>query len=99
MQKKIFTIDESVRSLIPHFVIHQYAELQLMEKNLENGNMEEVSRLGHSLKGAAANFNLEPLRKLGVAIQDVAKMGMNDALAPLLARYRLYLEELKSMQN
>lgn len=97
--KKIFTIDENVRSLIPHFVIHQYDELHLMEKSLEDGNLEEVSRLGHSLKGAAANFSLDPLRKLGAAIQDVAKLGMKDSLAPLLTKYRLYLEELKSMQD
>ncbi|WP_291328331.1 Hpt domain-containing protein [Desulfovibrio sp. UCD-KL4C] len=99
MSKKMLIIDESVKSLIPHFVVHQFAELDIMEKSLKAGDLEEISRLGHSLKGAAANFSLDPLCKLGAAIQDVAKLKMTDSLAPLLAKYRMYLEELKSMQD
>ncbi|WP_031482953.1 Hpt domain-containing protein [Maridesulfovibrio frigidus] len=98
-KKSIFVIDESVRALIPFFVVHQFDELEIMEKSLKDGNLEEVSRLGHSLKGAAANFSLEPLSKLGMAIQDVSKLGMTDALGSLVAKYRNYLEELKGMGN
>ncbi len=97
MKKSIFVIDESLRGLIPYFVIHQFDELEIMEKSLKDGNLAEVSRLGHSLKGAAANFSLDPLSKLGMAIQDVSKMGMSDALGSLVAKYRNYLEELKAV--
>ncbi|OEU69492.1 MAG: phosphotransferase [Desulfovibrio sp. S3730MH75] len=99
MKKSRFVIDESLRGLIPYFVVHQFDELEIMEKSLKDGNLEEVSRLGHSLKGAAANFCLDPLSKLGVAIQDVSKLGMTDALGSLVAKYRDYLEELKKMQD
>ncbi len=92
----LFVINEDLRELIPHFVIHQYDELEQMESCLEAGNLKEVGRLGHSLKGAAANFSLEPLCRLGTAIHDVSKLGMSDALEPLVKKYRNYLKELKT---
>ncbi|NDV22793.1 Hpt domain-containing protein [Desulfovibrio sp. JC022] len=91
----LFIINDDLRELIPHFVIHQFDELQQMESSLEAGNLKEVGRLGHSLKGAAANFCLDPLSRLGLAIQDVSKLGMEEALAPLVKKYRFYLDELR----
>ncbi|WP_432738209.1 Hpt domain-containing protein [Maridesulfovibrio sp. FT414] len=93
--RELFVINEDLRELIPHFLVHQFDELQQMETCLKSGNVAEVGRLGHSLKGAAANFCLEPLSRLGTTIHDVAKLGMSDALEPLVRKYRLYLEELR----
>ncbi|CCO23688.1 Hpt domain-containing protein [Maridesulfovibrio hydrothermalis] len=91
----LFIINEDLKELIPHFVVHQFDELHQMESSLEAGNLEEVGRLGHSLKGAAANFCLDPLCRLGATIHDVSKLGMTDALGPLVQKYRTYLTELK----
>jgi len=93
--QELFVINDDLRELIPHFVMHQFEELQQMESSLEAGDLKEVGRLGHSLKGAAANFCLDPLCRLGMAIQDVAKLGMNEALLPLVKKYRFYLDELR----
>ncbi|WP_319764772.1 Hpt domain-containing protein [Maridesulfovibrio sp.] len=94
-EQELFVINEELRELIPHFVMHQFDELQQMESCLRSGDLIEVGRLGHSLKGAAANFCLDPLSRLGMAIQDVSKLGMNEALVPLVKKYRFYLDELK----
>lgn len=91
----MFEIKNELRELIPHFVTHQFSELQLMERCLEKGDYKEIARLGHSLKGAAANFSLEPLRNLGSAIQDVSGLGMVEDLEPLVRKYRSYLNLLK----
>ncbi|WP_319778602.1 Hpt domain-containing protein [Maridesulfovibrio sp.] len=93
--QELFVINDDLRELIPHFVMHQFEELEQMESSLEAGDLKEVGRLGHSLKGAAANFCLDPLCRLGMAIQDVSKLGMSDALYPLVKKYRFYLGELK----
>ncbi|NDV25766.1 Hpt domain-containing protein [Desulfovibrio sp. JC010] len=93
--QELFVINDDLRELIPHFVMHQFEELQQMETSLEAGNLKEVGRLGHSLKGAAANFCLDPLSRLGMTIQDVSKLGMEEALLPLVKKYRFYLDELK----
>ena len=77
--QSMFTIKEDLRELIPHFVVHQFEELEMMESSLDSGNIEEVGRLGHSLKGAAANFSLAPLCRLGTTIHDVSKLGMTEA--------------------
>lgn len=94
-EQDLFVISEELRELIPHFVVHQYDELVQMESCLEAGDLKEVGRLGHSLKGAAANFSLEPLCRLGTTIHDVSKLGMCDALEPLVQKYRTYLKKLK----
>lgn len=94
--QELFVINDDLRELIPHFVMHQFEELEQMESSLEAGDLKEVGRLGHSLKGAAANFCLDPLCRLGVAIQDVSKLGMDEALYPLVKKYRFYLGELKN---
>ena len=91
----LFIINDDLRELIPHFVVHQFDELHQMETSLKEGDLKEVGRLGHSLKGAAANFCLDPLSRLGMAIQDVSKLGLEDALKPLVKKYRYYLDELK----
>lgn len=93
--KELFVINDELKELIPHFVLHQFEELEQMENSLEADDLKEVARLGHSLKGAAANFCLDPLCRLGMAIQDVSKLGMKEALFPLVKKYRFYLEELK----
>ncbi|WP_320006076.1 Hpt domain-containing protein [Maridesulfovibrio sp.] len=93
--KDLFVINDDLKELIPHFVLHQFEELERMENSLDDGDLKDVARLGHSLKGAAANFCLDPLCRLGMAIQDVSKLGMKDALYPLVKKYRFYLEELK----
>lgn len=91
----LFVINDELKELIPHFVLLQFDELKQMETSLDAGDLNEVARLGHSLKGAAANFCLDPLCRLGMAIQDVSKLGMQDALYPLVKKYRFYLDELK----
>ncbi|WP_320171007.1 Hpt domain-containing protein [Maridesulfovibrio sp.] len=93
--KILFTINEDLRELLPHFVTHQLEELCQMEDCLASEDFKGIGRLGHSLKGAAANFCLEPLSRLGTTIQDVSELGMSDALEPLVKKYRIYLDELK----
>jgi len=91
----LFSVKDDLRELVPHFVALQFDELLQMEHSLKAGDLREVSRLGHNLKGAAANFGLEPLCRLGTVIQDVSMLGMTDALEPLVQKYRTYLTELK----
>ena len=91
-------IDEEIfRELIECFVTQTEEAISKLEAALGTRDVEEVSRLGHYIKGSAANLRLEDVRALGSyfeSIRDTA--GMNGDAQIKLEEMRKAFGEVKS---
>jgi HPt (histidine-containing phosphotransfer) domain-containing protein len=64
-----------------------------LEAWLSAGDAEEVRRLAHSLKGAAANLSAEPLRAAAAEMERLAGAGADAAALTHFLRLRVELEK------
>ena len=49
--------------------------VELLENALGSGDMEEASRLAHTIKGVSANLSLEKIRSISVDLEQAIKCG------------------------
>lgn len=66
-------IGPEVRMLVPGFLAARRRELVWMESCLADGDFEQISRLGHRLKGSGGSFGFPELTEVGGRLEDAAK--------------------------
>jgi HPt (histidine-containing phosphotransfer) domain-containing protein len=65
--------DPFIRELLPEFVESWIEEIQRAAPMARAKNKEDLYRLGHTLKGSAAQFCLPELSQLGIQLMGYAK--------------------------
>lgn len=61
--------------LLSEFVEHMEERINLFHNALERGDAKELTRMAHNLKGAASNFNAQPLTNYAYELELQAKSG------------------------
>jgi HPt (histidine-containing phosphotransfer) domain-containing protein len=68
-------IDEAIRELVPRFLANVRREVKAMRQALGATQLDEVRRLGHSLKGSGYGYGFSRLGDLGRTIEAAAAAG------------------------
>ncbi len=79
--------------------IFQQDSVDLAERlsaSLATGNIREVERAAHSLKGLAANFDAKGATEAAARIEEMARNRTITGIEPLVHRLELRLEELRA---
>jgi len=63
----------------------QKAHLQALERALTAGDLATLHRLGHTIKGGAATYELPPAAVLGARLEEAASHGNLESAAALVA--------------
>ena len=80
-------VDEELEELIPEFLENRHEDATAIINFLGKGDLSEIQRLGHSMRGSGGGYGFFKLTEIGSAIEEAAKIGnikvINDAVANL----------------
>ena len=90
-QHIIVSVAKGVEDLIPTYMKNRNKELETLRTALAAGDLEQLGRLGHRMKGVGEPYGFDKVSALGKQIEDGAKAGNRAALEERIAEYTDYL--------
>jgi HPt (histidine-containing phosphotransfer) domain-containing protein len=80
-----------ILKLIPKFLSQTTREMEQLERCLANGQMNEVARLAHAIKGSAGYVGARSIRSLAARLETEAPRGNVELCGELIAEFRTEL--------
>ncbi len=91
---EIVYVDPDIEDLVPLFMENRRNDVELIKQLLLDSNMEEIKRLGHSMKGAGAGYGFEEISSIGKKIEEAAQEEDKNSIEALNERLDLYLKKV-----
>jgi HPt (histidine-containing phosphotransfer) domain-containing protein len=97
MAKNAYTVTlaRDFQDLIPEFIENRRRELEALRGALAAGRYEELSELGHRMRGIGTSYGFDRVSILGAQIEDQAGTADRAGLAARIGEYAEYLERVK----
>lgn len=95
MTRPVERVSEDLAGLMPAFLDLSRADLDTMREALAARDYSSLIRLGHSARGAGANYNMLGLCELGREIEAAARKEDAHSLAALLNGMARYLDVVR----
>ena len=97
MAEKAYTVTlaKDLQELIPEFIENRRRELQALRGALAAGRYDQLSELGHRMRGIGTSYGFDRVSILGGEIEDHARSADREALAARIAEYAEYLDRVK----
>jgi signal transduction histidine kinase/CheY-like chemotaxis protein/HPt (histidine-containing phosphotransfer) domain-containing protein len=87
--------EHALNDMVEVFLQHSPQQIELLERAVEEGDVEEICRMSHSLKGAFAAIGARNLRDLAHEIEKRVKVGNVSYAADLLDKIRCEFERVR----
>lgn len=71
--------DEKVAEVLPRFLDTLLTHLEKLDHPLQTNNLDELGKVGHTLKGALLNLGLADLADIAYGIEQQCKVGNTTA--------------------
>ncbi|MCU7835262.1 MAG: response regulator [gamma proteobacterium symbiont of Taylorina sp.] len=96
ISSQIYTvqIDADFSDLVPDFLDEIKTAIDTMHKSLQEDDFKTCHRLGHGLKGASQNYNMEKLSRIFLAVEQAAKAENKTLVLRHLTEVISYIEYL-----
>ena len=88
-------VDPDLADLIPGYLENRRRDVQEIERLLLEDDLQEILRLGHSMKGSGGGYGFEGITLIGGEIEEAARRGDKDAVSTLKERLAGYLSRVK----
>lgn len=88
-------VDPDLADLVPGYLENRHRDVREIGKFLLEDNLQEIHRLGHSMKGSGGGYGFEGLTLIGAEIEEAAGRGDKDAVSALRERLAGYLSRVK----
>lgn len=97
MAEKAYTVTlaRDFQELIPEFIENRRRELQALRGALAAGRYDQLSELGHRMRGIGTSYGFDRVSILGGQIEDHARIADRDGLAARIAEYAEFLARVK----
>lgn len=97
MAEKAYTVTlaRDFQDLIPEFIENRRRELQALRGALAAGRYDQLSELGHRMRGIGTSYGFDRVSILGGQIEDLARIADREGLAARIAEYAEYLARVK----
>ncbi len=97
MKKFIAYVDADLSDLIPGFLANKRHDMLaiLSAISTEHVGYEELSRIGHKLKGEGGSYGLEAISVYGAEIEQAAKIHDVEAIRRCANELAAYLDSLQ----
>ena len=89
------TLARDFQELIPEFIENRRRELQALRGALAAGRYDQLSELGHRMRGIGTSYGFDRVSILGGQIEDHARVADREGLAARIAEYAEYLARVK----
>jgi HPt (histidine-containing phosphotransfer) domain-containing protein len=88
-------VERDLWVLIPKFLENQRIALGALRTALSEKDVDQLRRLGHRIKGAAASYGFHRISALGKDIEDSVKAGRIGGIAHILDAFQDYLAKVR----
>jgi HPt (histidine-containing phosphotransfer) domain-containing protein len=89
-------IDPELEPLLPRFYANVRKELDAIDKALGQGDLGEVQRIAHSIKGSGLGYGFEGLGALGGEMETAASNGHEESIIrEIMDDVRSYLDTVQ----
>lgn len=95
MKEIVVVVDADLEDLIPVFLENRKEDIRTIRTLLTNGDLGEISRLGHNMKGSGAGYGFEKITEIGKDIEIACKDGNRAQVEQLNNDLESYLSEIK----
>ncbi|MFI5295895.1 MAG: response regulator [Thermodesulfovibrionales bacterium] len=92
-------VDPDLADLITGYLENRHRDIQEIGRLLIEGNLQEILRLGHSMKGSGGGYGFDGVTLIGGEIEEAARTGDKDAVSALKERLAGYLSRVKVMSR
>lgn len=90
-QTTVVYIDEDLADLIPEFLENRRRDIDRIKRLVEEGKYEELTRLGHNLKGSGGGYGFTEISEIGRGIEEAGARSDREAMTTLCERLATYL--------
>lgn len=95
MSENIVYVDSDLEDLVPGFLENRHNDVERIDNLLSNGELAEIQRLGHSMKGAGGGYGFDEISIIGKKLEEAAKRGDTSELNHLNHRLKEYLSSVE----
>ena len=92
---EVVLVDPDIADLVPGFLTNRCADVSAMRSALNSSDLDELARLGHSLRGCAPSYGFHELGRLGGEVEDAAQKGNADELEAHVSAIEAHLAALR----
>jgi HPt (histidine-containing phosphotransfer) domain-containing protein len=90
-QTTVVFVDEELADLIPEFLENRRRDIEIITRLVQEGKHEELTRLGHTMKGVGGSYGFEEISEIGLGIEEASVRGDRKTLTTLCERLAAYL--------
>jgi two-component system sensor histidine kinase/response regulator len=87
-------IDADVATLADGYLAGVRAQLDIIDRSIATGNLEQVRTLGHNLSGTGGMYGFTSITEFGKRLEVCANAAEVDALSGIASAFRMYLQRL-----
>lgn len=94
-ENNVVYIDSDLEDLIPRYLENRHKDIELIKQLLSEGNLSEIQRIGHSMKGSGGGYGFDEISKIGKGIEEAAMQGDSNEIEQLINRLTQFLATVK----
>jgi len=95
MAEHVVYVDSDLEDLVPGFLENRQRDVETIRALLQEGNLTEIQRLGHSMKGAGGGYGFDEITEIGKQLEEAAKAGETETVNRLTEQLKSYLSSVK----
>lgn len=88
-------IEPDFAEFIPEFFEDIRQDIQVMIEALQQRDFQEISRLGHSLKGAGGGYGFNTISDIARSLEAAAKEGRSEEITLWINKLRTFIDEVR----
>ena len=94
-EEVIVYVDSDLEELVPDFIENRYEDIEKISEYLNSEEIDEIQRLGHSMKGSGGGYGFHEITELGSELELAAKRGDITEINELNKKLVQYLKVVK----
>jgi HPt (histidine-containing phosphotransfer) domain-containing protein len=91
----VVRVDAELEPLIPRFLEKRRAEVEVLRRAADDGDLATLRALGHALKGTAGGYGFDHLTDLGARLERAAVAGSVAEARDAVAEIQAYLPRVR----
>ena len=94
-EEVIVYVDSDLEDLVPGFIENRHEDIEKINEYLDNEEIDEIQRLGHSMKGSGGGYGFHEITRLGARLEQAATQGNKDEIVDINKKLAQYLKVVK----
>ena len=89
----IIKVERYLEPVMQKFIDYVHEQLGALDQAIKDGNLKEIKRVGHTLKGTCGGYGFEHLSALSKSLEELDGKDTSKRAADIVAQMRQSLQE------